>query len=227
MTLNDLPEIKIVRHASAKHLRLRVEPNAIRLTVPPFCSNKQIQAFIQQSTTWLLETWRKQQQKITAQPDLLPTELKLFNLEQPITIQQQSQKKAFIYDVEHYTLTLSDQVAEAALKNFCMAYAKQQLPHYLEQLSLEIGLQFAKCNIRQAKTRWGSCSGRHDIMLNAALILFPIEQVRYVCVHELAHTKHFDHSPQFWMEVQQHDAEFKQHRKDLKSGRLPYWWHLN
>ena len=226
MTLNDLPEIKIVRHASAKHLRLRVEPNAIRLTVPPFCSNKQIQAFIQQSTTWLLETWRKQQ-KITAQPDLLPTELKLFNLEQPITIQQQSQKKAFIYDVEHYTLTLSDQVAEAALKNFCMAYAKQQLPHYLEQLSLEIGLQFAKCNIRQAKTRWGSCSGRHDIMLNAALILFPMEQVRYVCVHELAHTKHFDHSPQFWMEVQQHDAEFKQHRKDLKSGRLPYWWHLN
>lgn len=227
MTLNDLPEIKIVRHASAKHLRLRVEPNAIRLTVPPFCSNKQIQAFIQQSTTWLLETWRKQQQKITAQPDLLPTELKLFNLEQPITIQQQSQKKAFIYDVEHYTLTLSDQVAEAALKAFCMAYAKQQLPLYLEQLSLEIGLAFAKCNIRQAKTRWGSCSGRHDIMLNAALILFPIEQVRYVCVHELAHTKHFDHSPQFWMEVQQHDAEFKQHRKDLKSGRLPYWWHLN
>ena len=226
MTLNDLPEIKIVRHASAKHLRLRVEPHAIRLTVPPFCSNKQIQAFIQQSTTWLLETWRKQQ-KITAQPDLLPTELKLFNLEQPITIQQQSQKKAFIYDVEHYTLTLSDQVAEAALKNFCMAYAKQQLPLYLEQLSLEIGLQFAKCNIRQAKTRWGSCSGRHDIMLNAALILFPIEQVRYVCVHELAHTKHFDHSPQFWAEVQQHDAEFKQHRKDLKSGRLPYWWHLN
>lgn len=175
----------------------------------------------------MLETWCKQQQKITTQADSLPVELKLFNLEQPISIQQHSSPKAFIYDAGNYSLSLNDQVAEAALKAFCMAYAKQQLPYYLEQLSREIGLDFAKCNIRQAKTRWGSCSGRHDIMLNAALILFPIEQVRYVCVHELAHTKHFDHSPQFWAEVQQHDANFKQHRKDLKSGPLPYWWYLN
>ena len=38
-----LPEIKMVRHASARNLRLRVEPTGIRLTVPLFCTKKQVQ----------------------------------------------------------------------------------------------------------------------------------------------------------------------------------------
>lgn len=227
MNLNDLPEIKIVRHASAKRLRLRVEPMAIRLTAPYFCSTQQIQAFIQQSSTWLVETWQKQQQRVETHASGIPTELKLFNRADPIAIQLQTQKKAFIFNAELGQLTLSDQATEASLKAFVLAYAKQQLPLYLAQLSLETGLAFAKTNIRQAKTRWGSCSVRHDIMLNAALVLFPIESVRYVCVHELAHTQHFDHSPQFWAKVQQHDADFKQHRKDLKSAPVPAWWYLN
>lgn len=29
----------------------------------------------------------------------------------------------------------------------------------------------------------------------------PAHITRYVCIHELAHTKHFDHSPAFWAEV--------------------------
>ena len=43
-----LPEIKMVRHASARSLRLRVEPTGIRLTVPLFCTKKQIQQFLNQ-----------------------------------------------------------------------------------------------------------------------------------------------------------------------------------
>lgn len=55
-----MPEIKIVRHVRARKLRLRVEPASIRLTVPLFCSKKQIQQFLAQSEQWLIETWNKQ-----------------------------------------------------------------------------------------------------------------------------------------------------------------------
>ena len=51
--MTDLPEIKIVQHVRAKRLRLRVEPDAVRLTVPVFCTQKQIQAFLAQSQKWL------------------------------------------------------------------------------------------------------------------------------------------------------------------------------
>lgn len=56
----EMPEIKIVRHVRARKLRLRVEPASIRLTVPLFCSKKQIQQFLAQSEQWLIETWNKQ-----------------------------------------------------------------------------------------------------------------------------------------------------------------------
>lgn len=58
--ISELPEIKIVRHVNAKCLRLRVEPHAIRLTVPTFCTSKQIQTFLAQSQDWLEKTWQQQ-----------------------------------------------------------------------------------------------------------------------------------------------------------------------
>ena len=105
-----------------------------------------------------------------------------------------------------------------------IAYAKHYLPIYLQQVSSEIGLNFAECAIRQPKTRWGSCTSKHDIMLNSALVLCDVAMARYVCVHELAHTQHFDHSSVFWAEVEKHDANYKHHRKILKSSVMPWWW---
>ncbi len=224
MTLKELPEIKIVRHARAKNLRLRVEPTQIRLTAPVLCSKRQIQNFIDQSEQWLIQTWQKQQEKIVQIDKTLPNELQLFNLDQPLQIIYQSQKHGFIFDDENLKLLISDRQPEQYLKAFVIVYAKQHLPLYLEDVSQESNLSFGKCAIRQPKTRWGSCTSKHDIMLNSGLVLFPEKITRYVCVHELAHTKHFDHSPHFWAEVHKHDVNFQQHRKLLKSTSMPYWW---
>ena len=226
MNLSDLPEIKIVRHVRATRLRLRVEPTQIRLTAPLLCSQKQIQNFIEQSRSWLVTTWQQQQQKLALQLQdrVLPTALKLFNLEQPLQISYQTQKQNFIFDDENLQLYVSDRQPEVYLKAFVVGYAKQHLALYLAQVSAETGLNFGECAIRQPKTRWGSCTAKHDIMLNSALVLFPEALVRYVCVHELAHTQYFDHSAKFWGLVEKHDAQFQQYRKVLKTSPIPYWW---
>ncbi|WP_180084339.1 SprT family zinc-dependent metalloprotease [Acinetobacter sp. YH12145] len=225
MTPN-LPEIQITRKLRATRLRLRVEPTQIKLTVPQFCTQRQVQDFLKQSEQWMIETWQKQQQKTGQIDKTLPVELKLFNLEQPLSIVYKVQKHSFILDEENHQLFISDRQPEQYLKSFVIAYAKEYLPIYLKQVSSETGLKYGDCSIRQPKTRWGSCSAKHDIMLNSGLVLFPLEITRYVAVHELAHTKHFDHSPNFWAEVQKHDINFQQHRKILKMTAMPWWWVL-
>lgn len=224
MTLADLPEIQITHHARATRLRLRVEPTQIRLTVPKFCSKRQIQDFLNQSEQWMVETWQKQQASLVQIDRILPTELRLFNRQNALTVSYKTQKNAYILDEHNHQLWISDRQPESYLKSFVIAYAKQHLPIYLQQISHEAGLKFAQCSIRQPKTRWGSCSAKHDIMLNSALVLFPEAITRYVCVHELAHTQHFDHSARFWSEVAKYDAAFQQHRKTLKTTALPHWW---
>lgn len=226
MTPN-LPEIQITRKLRATRLRLRVEPTQIKLTVPQFCTQRQVQDFLKQSEQWMIETWQKQQEKTGQIDKTLPVELKLFNLERPLQVVYQTQKHSFILNEENHQLFISDRQPEQYLKSFVIAYAKKYLPIYLKQLSSEIGLRFNQCAVRQPKTRWGSCSAKHDIMLNSGLVLFPLEITRYVAVHELAHTKHFDHSPNFWAEVQKHDVHFQQHRKILKTTPMPWWWGIS
>lgn len=225
MILSDLPEIQITAHAKATRLRLRVEPHQIRLTVPKYCTQRQIQDFLQQSEQWMIETWHKQQaQQGLVQRDL-PNQLSLFNLGEPLNIYYQTQKQNFSLDLKKHCLWVSDRQPAAYLKAFVIAYAKEYLPIYLKKVSSETGLKYGDCSIRQPKTRWGSCSAKHDIMLNSGLVLFSEQIVRYVAVHELTHTKHFDHSPAFWVEVQRHDAHYLQHRKQLKTTSLPWWWY--
>ena len=145
----------------------------------------------------MVETWQKQQASLVQIDRTLPTEFRLFNRQNSLTVSYKTQKNAYILDEHNHQLWISDRQPESYLKSFVIAYAKQHLPVYLQQISHETGLKFAQCSIRQPKTRWGSCSAKHDIMLNSALVLFPEAITRYVCVHELAHTQHFDHSACF------------------------------
>jgi len=51
--------------------------------------------------------------------------------------------------------------------------------------------------LTNARSRWGSCSGKGIIRLNWRLIMAPDAVRRSVVAHEVAHLLHFDHSPRF------------------------------
>ena len=221
-----MPEIKIVRHVRARKLRLRVEPASIRLTVPLFCSKNQIQLFLAQSEQWLIETWNKQQH-VQSNSLEIPSEIYFFNREQPFQVIVQKQHRVFQFDWENNCLFIKDTQPYWALQSAVIAFAKQELPKLLNDLSEQTRLNYNECSIRRPKTRWGSCSSQHNIMLHAGLVLMPQEITRYVAIHELAHTKHFDHSPAFWAEVEKYDPYFQKHRRQLKSNPLPAWWYVS
>ena len=128
MILADLPEIQITHHARATRLRLRVEPTQIRLTVPKFCSKRQIQDFLNQSEQWMVETWQKQQANLVQIDQTLPIELWLFNRQNALTVSYKTQKNAYILDEDNHQLWISDRQPERYLKSFVIAYAKQHLP---------------------------------------------------------------------------------------------------
>ena len=62
----------------------------------------------------------------------------------------------------------------------------------------------------------GSCSRRRTISLNARLLLIPPDMVRYVFVHELAHTRHMNHSREFWQAVAIHVPDYRDRVRELK-----------
>ncbi|HNY77099.1 MAG: DUF45 domain-containing protein [Sedimentisphaerales bacterium] len=76
--------------------------------------------------------------------------------------------------------------------------ARRQLLERLEHLARQHGFAYNKVFIKNQKTLWGSCSSHNNINLNVHLVGLPEELRDYVLVHELVHTRHKNHSRQFW-----------------------------
>lgn len=94
---------------------------------------------------------------------------------------------------------LSDEQVEALRK-----VAKEKLPRMLAEAASRTGLTYNKVTVRKAHTRWGSCTREGNVSLSLYLAALPDELIDYVCVHELCHTIHPNHSPAFHALVDHH-----------------------
>lgn len=79
-----------------------------------------------------------------------------------------------------------------------------------------VGVSYNRIAIKDAKTRWGSCSKDGNLNFSFRLVLKPLELLDYVVVHELCHRIHMNHSKEFWKEVERILPDYKDRRKRLK-----------
>lgn len=109
------------------------------------------------------------------------------------------------------------------------AWLKQQARLYIEpclqKLSKQCELPYKSVEFRGQKTLWGSCSEGAAISLNYNLLFLPARLLRYVLVHELCHTVHFDHSKAFWQLVERHEPNCRRLKVELKKANqyIPEW----
>jgi predicted metal-dependent hydrolase len=115
--------------------------------------------------------------------------------------------------------------ARAQLQAWLKAAARERLAPRLLQLAADLKYPVARVAIRCQRTRWGSCSTRGTVSLNCSLVFLRPEVVRYLFVHELAHTKHMNHSPNFWNLVGRLEPEYRSLDRELLAGwrTVPGW----
>jgi hypothetical protein len=101
--------------------------------------------------------------------------------------------------------------------------SKEYFPGRVAELARVHGFKYSSVKIRNSKSRWGSCSYTNGICLSLNLICIPDILSDYVILHELVHTKHKNHGPDFWnlLEKVANNAKFKS--KELKRFRQKYW----
>lgn len=72
-------------------------------------------------------------------------------------------------------------------------------------------------NIKPMKSKriWGSLSNKNEMKLNILISILPKILTEYIIIHELCHSKEFNHSPQFWNLVQSIMPNYKIIKKKL------------
>jgi hypothetical protein len=117
------------------------------------------------------------------------------------------------------TPTQEHPTALREIRHFYKREAVKILSQRIEHWSNLMRLKPSQIKFREQRTRWGSCSSRKVINLNWRLVVFPLEIIDYVVVHELAHLEHMNHSDRFWSLVEKYMSNYKDLAQSLKKSQ--------
>jgi predicted metal-dependent hydrolase len=118
-----------------------------------------------------------------------------------------------------------DAAARGLLQNWLKGAAEARLAPQLLKLAADLKYSVSRVSIRCQRTRWGSCSTRGTVSLNCSLVFLRPEVVHYLFIHELAHTKHMNHSASFWRLVEKLEPDYRRLDRELLAGwrTVPGW----
>lgn len=85
----------------------------------------------------------------------------------------------------------------------------------LKEWNTHYNFSYNRVSIRQARTRWGSCSSKGNLNFNYKILFLPEDLQNYLIVHELCHLKEMNHGKNFWMLVGETISYYKEARAKL------------
>jgi predicted metal-dependent hydrolase len=117
----------------------------------------------------------------------------------------------------YFKLRKRDQ--QKAQQHFIDFYKSRGLPHIVKRVNeYQKKMDVTPKNIRimELQHRWASCSKEGNLNFHWKSLMAPGSVLDYIVIHELAHIRHYDHSPAFWKEVEKVMPEFHRQVNWLK-----------
>jgi len=100
--------------------------------------------------------------------------------------------------------------AHSKFVDFYKSKAKNRLPKHVDTYAKKMGLEPAGIRVQDLRNRWASCSADGTLNFHWRCMMAPLSALEYIVVHELAHLKHRNHTPEFWKTVEKVLPEYQQ-----------------
>lgn len=218
--LTGVGTIHLYKRRGARHIRLTVTSTGkIRVTMPNWVPYAAGVEFAKQKSDWLSTQARPQSKLRTG---LRIGRLHVLSFEAGERLSSRLQGKKIIIRVPSALSPESDEVQKIAWRACVRALRKEaedELPGRIRRLAAKHGFDFRSVEVKQLKSRWGSCNHRKEIVLNCYLMQLPDHLIDYVLIHELVHTRILAHGPRFWSEMERHIPSLAVVRKEIRNHR--------
>ncbi|MGN0637740.1 MAG: M48 family metallopeptidase [Huintestinicola sp.] len=210
-------EYELIR-SGRKTLALTIDKSGKLIVRAPYkFPQSRIEEFIKEKSEWIEKHSAAASERTEQKNERLalpPSELPLFG---KLSTVSHEKPYGYIGGCIHLPENMTLEALLPYLRKLYGAIAKETLVPRTYAAAERMGFEVTAVRINSAKTRWGSCSAQKSVNLSRMLIAADPELIDYVIVHELCHTVHMDHSPDFWALVGRYIPDFKERREALKA----------
>ncbi len=207
-------DVNIRHSARARRMTLRVSEldGRATLTVPRGTSDRAAKTFLNDNSTWLDRARSRVPDIIVVAAGIdLPVEGRMLPVRAGLV-------KTAKFLEDH--IVAPENNTGAALRVALKFAAKTRLDDAVSRYAARVGGTVNRITLRDTRSRWGSCSGRGNLMFSWRLIMAPPDVLKYVAAHEVAHLQEMNHSPAFWALVERLFPDYKSMRPWLRSDGI-------
>lgn len=188
----------------ARNITLRPKTGAVReihMSRPWLASNASALKFLESKRKWVENIFATSPQKCV----LCPGDwIVIFDVRVNLIHDASRRANQFVQnDDGTYTLMVGGgaDMFQRRVRDFIKAEFLRRVKEMIRLAPRELWPK--RIAVRDTTTRWGSCSSTGTMSFSWRLAFAPLDVMRYVVMHELAHVRHMDHSPEFWATVRE------------------------
>lgn len=207
-----------------KNCYISVQNAVVNVRVPKKISQERIEEILLKKADWILKSLEKQKEK--RPKEYVNGEVfKVLGKDAVLRISYEKieePKIKFCLNQLNVTLPIEDkgdskEKVKKIMDYFYKELAQKEVAKAMNKITKKVGIAPKNYKIKNLKSTWGNCSTTENISINKNVVYYSRHAIEYVCLHEICHLQHMDHSCDFWNMVENYMPDYKEAEKELKS----------
>jgi len=205
--------LKLIVNPRARRVSVRIDPTRREAiaTAPSKRYLKHAEQFAAERAGWIVQELSRLPKGVSLQPGSF---VNLRGVEHELVWERGRQPARIEEDlIPRLVVPASD---AALFESRLLRYLKEQARHDLIDRvathAVTLGVQPARLQVKELRSRWGSCSVDGVLSFSWRLILAPPFVLDYLAAHEVAHLKEMNHSRRFWAHVRRCMPDYERGR---------------
>lgn len=205
-----------VVYKNIKNSYIQIKDNRVIVKVPIKATRKYINELVSSKKDWIEKNLQQQKNK-SLNKNIIKVLGKAYTLQ---VIENKPRNKVYLKDNYIYfeVKENNNEVIQKLLDKFYKEIAKDEVYAAMEYVKSITGLSPKEIRIKKLKSAWGICSSKQYISINQNLMAYSRHAIEYVCLHEVCHLKHMNHSKEFWKMVEKYMPDYKTAKLELKNA---------
>lgn len=200
--------VRLARNANARRyiLRIRSASRDVVLTLPPHGTAREARDFAGRHTGWIRTRLRRLPQAVRFEDGAI---IPFRGTPHLIEHRPDARGTVWLEPGDPEPLLEEDGLPRLCvagrylhmrrrLRDWLKAEAEKDLAREARRYAKALDVTYKRIQVRDQKTRWGSCSQSGTLAFSWRLILAPPFVLSYLAAHEITHVRHMNHSRRFW-----------------------------